>query len=136
MHVRELPWLEPFSAVRRLSDRPHLTFLDSAAPHGGLGRYSYLACDPFAVFTVLPEDGTAVVPKYCCASASFTTATLGASGVAAAAPNSSEYIVLMSLSASGGRRTSTGAGAARKMGENGGRFTPKMAPMKMQCHQQ
>jgi para-aminobenzoate synthetase component 1 len=57
MHVRELPWLEPFSAVRRLSDRPHLTFLDSAAPHGGLGRYSYLACDPFAVFTVL--DGHA-----------------------------------------------------------------------------
>ncbi|PDT64351.1 aminodeoxychorismate synthase, component I [Bradyrhizobium ottawaense] len=57
MHVRELPWIEPITAMRRLAHRAHLSFLDSAAKHQSLGRYSYLACDPFAAFIV--TDGKA-----------------------------------------------------------------------------
>jgi len=57
MHVRELPWIEPIAAMRRLAHRPHLTFLDSAAKHEALGRYSYLACDPFSTYVV--ADGRA-----------------------------------------------------------------------------
>ncbi|MCK1520450.1 aminodeoxychorismate synthase, component I, partial [Bradyrhizobium sp. 17] len=46
MHVRELQWIEPIKAVQRLAHRPHLSFLDSAATHELLGRYSYVTCDP------------------------------------------------------------------------------------------
>jgi para-aminobenzoate synthetase component 1 len=34
--------------ARRLADLPHLLFLDSALPGGPLGRYSFVAADPFA----------------------------------------------------------------------------------------
>lgn len=57
MQVRELPWIEPVTAMRRLSHRSQLTFLDSAVKHCSLGRYSYLACDPFSTYMV--ADGTA-----------------------------------------------------------------------------
>ncbi|WP_171580839.1 aminodeoxychorismate synthase component I [Bradyrhizobium australiense] len=57
MHVRELQWIEPVTAMRCLAHRPHLTFLDSAATHELLGRYSYLSCDPFSIYTV--TDGQA-----------------------------------------------------------------------------
>lgn len=57
MQVRELPWIEPVTAMRRLAHRPHLTFLDSAARHELLGRYSYLTCDPFSTYMV--ADGQA-----------------------------------------------------------------------------
>lgn len=57
MHVRELQWIEPVTAMRRLAHRPQLTFLDSAATHELLGRYSYLSCDPFGTFMV--ADGQA-----------------------------------------------------------------------------
>ncbi len=57
MHVRELPWIEPVAALQRLAHRPHLTFLDSAAKHAFLGRYSYLACDPFSTYVI--ADGRA-----------------------------------------------------------------------------
>ncbi|MDA9465103.1 hypothetical protein [Bradyrhizobium sp. CCBAU 53415] len=50
MHVRELPWIEPVTAMRRLAHQPHLTFLDGGAKHELLGRYSYLACDPFSSY--------------------------------------------------------------------------------------
>ena len=50
MHVRELIWSEPAAAVRRLAHLPQLTFLDSAARDASLGRYSYLACDPFSTY--------------------------------------------------------------------------------------
>nr|WP_247384910.1 MULTISPECIES: hypothetical protein [unclassified Bradyrhizobium] len=40
-----------------LAHRPQLTFLDSSARHDSLGRYSYLACDPFSTFLV--ADGLA-----------------------------------------------------------------------------
>lgn len=52
MQVRELPWIEPVTAMRCLAHRPHLTFLDSAATHEWLGRYSYLTCDPFSTYMV------------------------------------------------------------------------------------
>ncbi|AMA59845.1 aminodeoxychorismate synthase component I [Bradyrhizobium sp. CCGE-LA001] len=57
MQVRELPWIDPVTAMRRLAHRPQLMFLDSATKHGSLGRYSYLACDPFSTFMV--ADGQA-----------------------------------------------------------------------------
>lgn len=55
MHVRELYGIDPTTAMRCLSDRLNLTFLDSAAPHETLGRYSYLACDPFSTFVINDE---------------------------------------------------------------------------------
>lgn len=64
MQVRELPWIDPATAMRRLAHRRHLTFLDSAAKHESLGRYSYLACDPFSTYMVVDGqascDGTAM----------------------------------------------------------------------------
>ncbi|WP_128948113.1 aminodeoxychorismate synthase component I [Bradyrhizobium nanningense] len=52
MYVRELQWVEPVTAMRRLGHRSHLTFLDSSARHELLGRYSYLTCDPFSTYRV------------------------------------------------------------------------------------
>jgi para-aminobenzoate synthetase component 1 len=46
--VEELtPWLDPWDVCRRFTDLPHLLFLDSALPHSTLGRYSFIAADPF-----------------------------------------------------------------------------------------
>jgi para-aminobenzoate synthetase component I len=46
--VEELPpWLDPWDTCRRLAHLPHLLFLDSAASHPLLGRYSFVAADPF-----------------------------------------------------------------------------------------
>ncbi|MHB1571686.1 MAG: hypothetical protein ACYC0H_21120, partial [Solirubrobacteraceae bacterium] len=46
--VEELtPWLDPWDVCRRLASLPHLLFLDSAADHPQLGRYSFVAADPF-----------------------------------------------------------------------------------------
>ncbi|MDA9476902.1 para-aminobenzoate synthase [Bradyrhizobium sp. CCBAU 65884] len=52
MHIREFQWIEPIHAMQRLAGLANLTFLDSAAGHDALGRYSYLACDPFGTFIV------------------------------------------------------------------------------------
>ncbi|MCC8936979.1 aminodeoxychorismate synthase component I [Bradyrhizobium sp. Arg62] len=57
MNIRELPWIDPVNALRCLAKRPHLTFLDSATRHELLGRYSYLACEPFSTYLV--ADGQA-----------------------------------------------------------------------------
>lgn len=38
--------------MRCLAHRSRLTFLDSAARHELLGRYSYLTCDPFSIYMV------------------------------------------------------------------------------------
>lgn len=47
--VEELcPAPSAWDVALRLSDRPHLLFLDSALPGGELGRYSFVAADPFA----------------------------------------------------------------------------------------
>lgn len=55
MHVREVNWTEPVIAMQCFADQPHLTFFDSAMPHETLGRYSYLACDPFGTYAI--NDG-------------------------------------------------------------------------------
>lgn len=47
MHIREIPWLEPVDAAERLRALGGLSFLDSAMRHESLGRYSYVAADPF-----------------------------------------------------------------------------------------
>lgn len=52
MHIREVRWIEPVTAMRCLAHRANLTFLDSAAGHELLGRYSYLTCDPFDTCTI------------------------------------------------------------------------------------
>ncbi|MDY8111010.1 aminodeoxychorismate synthase component I [Fulvimarina sp. 2208YS6-2-32] len=50
--VTEIDWQEPFEAAQRLATLGKLAFLDSAMAHDRLGRYSFVAADPFAVFTV------------------------------------------------------------------------------------
>lgn len=52
MLVHELDPIDPLAAVECLSELPNLTFLDSAMPHDTLGRYSYIAADPFGSFVV------------------------------------------------------------------------------------
>ena len=47
----EVPWIDPIEAASRLVGLPGLCVLDSAMPHPGLGRYSYVAADPFGTFT-------------------------------------------------------------------------------------
>ncbi|HWL73369.1 MAG TPA: hypothetical protein VNQ74_05825, partial [Burkholderiaceae bacterium] len=46
---------DPEEAFRRLASRPHCMFLDSAMRHPQLGRYSFIAVDPFDSLT-LPAD--------------------------------------------------------------------------------
>jgi len=53
--VEELTGLAPWGAVQRLADLPHLLFLDSARP-SALGRYSYVAADPFQWRTCAAND--------------------------------------------------------------------------------
>jgi para-aminobenzoate synthetase component 1 len=52
-----LPPPEAEEAFLRLCRLPHCLFLDSALPHPLLGRYSFVAADPFDFFQ-LPADGT------------------------------------------------------------------------------
>ena len=52
MWTRQLEWIEPVEAARRLAGLPRLSFLDSAMRHPTLGRYSYVAADPFGLFTL------------------------------------------------------------------------------------
>jgi para-aminobenzoate synthetase component I len=63
-HVDFGPLVEPFdpevdleAAFARLSRLPHCLFLDSARRDPTLGRYSFLAADPFDYFEV-PADGS------------------------------------------------------------------------------
>ncbi len=63
MIVRDLAPVDAFEAARRLADLPGLVFLDSAmrpealGVHARLGRWSYVAADPWGLFTV--RDGRA-----------------------------------------------------------------------------
>ena len=50
--VREVEYHDPFAVLRSLPLAPGLVLLDSAMKHPELGRWSYLAADPFARFTV------------------------------------------------------------------------------------
>ena len=57
MLVLDLDATDPYALAARLNDLPHLALLESAMRDDRLGRYSYLAADPFAVFAV--ENGRA-----------------------------------------------------------------------------
>ena len=56
MRVRQVDWIEPIEAARRLASLPRLSLLDSAMAHPILGRWSVLAADPFGIFTA-GDDG-------------------------------------------------------------------------------
>ena len=57
MKVYSLGSLDVLGAAHALSDLPQFVFLDSASRHAVLGRYSFVAADPFGTFTV--DDGVA-----------------------------------------------------------------------------
>lgn len=44
-----IAYKDPLSYVEIFKDENHLVFLDSASAHSALGRYSYIALDPFAL---------------------------------------------------------------------------------------
>jgi para-aminobenzoate synthetase component 1 len=46
-----LPALQPHEAAEQLLPLPHLIFFDSALEHSSLGRYSFVAADPFTRIT-------------------------------------------------------------------------------------
>jgi len=48
MHVIEIDFCDPAEAAHALRDLPFLTFLDSSMADRKLGRYSFIAADPFA----------------------------------------------------------------------------------------
>jgi para-aminobenzoate synthetase component I len=50
MHVIEIDFCDPVAAADALRSLPYLIFLDSALNGGKLGRYSFVAADPFAHF--------------------------------------------------------------------------------------
>jgi para-aminobenzoate synthetase component 1 len=56
MHVIEIEFRDPALAALALGDLPFLTFLDSAMADGRLGRYSFLAADPFERFRIGEAD--------------------------------------------------------------------------------
>lgn len=51
------PQVDLEAAFQRLAARPHVVFFDSARRNATLGRYSFLACDPFDYFAI-PADGS------------------------------------------------------------------------------
>jgi para-aminobenzoate synthetase component I len=53
------PAPDPAVCFRSLADHPHVLFLDSAAQQGKMGRYSYLAADPYSFLEI--KDGRARV---------------------------------------------------------------------------
>ncbi|PZQ16173.1 MAG: aminodeoxychorismate synthase component I [Ancylobacter novellus] len=58
MHVQQLPTTDMAALAERLAGLPHVAFLDSAMPHASLGRYSYLAADPYDVLHVGSDAAT------------------------------------------------------------------------------
>jgi para-aminobenzoate synthetase component 1 len=53
--AREIPWLEPLTALGALARLPAPVWLDSAAPGPRQGRWSYVAADPFLLLA--SKDG-------------------------------------------------------------------------------
>lgn len=61
---REIAYGDQAALLRRFARARDLTFLDSALQQGELGRYSYLAADPFETFTVTEgESGEAALAR-------------------------------------------------------------------------
>jgi para-aminobenzoate synthetase component I len=54
--VREIPYGDATLAALRLRHEPDLVFLDSAMRHERFGRYSYLACRPYATIEANDDD--------------------------------------------------------------------------------
>ena len=50
--VIDLGPMEAVEAAHRLADRPYVTFLDSVVRGSDLGRYSFVAAEPFGTFSV------------------------------------------------------------------------------------
>ena len=62
-HVEKLPNdLAPEAVFRHLAHLPHCLFLDSALKHSLLGRYSFVAADPFAFHRVDFPEGESLEP--------------------------------------------------------------------------
>ena len=55
--ARDIAPRDPFSVARAVDGWPRLAFLDSSGDYGALGRYSYVAADPFGIYRV--EQGRA-----------------------------------------------------------------------------
>jgi para-aminobenzoate synthetase component 1 len=51
VHAREIPYLDPLVAYQPWAQKPWSLFLDSALPGERLGRYSFIAADPFLTLT-------------------------------------------------------------------------------------
>ena len=47
--AREIPWRDPLEAFGAFLDLPGAAFLDSAQQGERLGRYSFIAADPFLI---------------------------------------------------------------------------------------
>lgn len=61
---REIAYGDPALLLRRFAGLKDLTFLDSALQQGELGRYSYIAADPFETFTLAEgESGEAALAR-------------------------------------------------------------------------
>ncbi len=52
------PVMEPAEVFQRLCHLPHCIFLDSAQRGGSVGRYSFIAADPFEVLTAAADDSS------------------------------------------------------------------------------
>lgn len=61
MHVIEIDFRDPAEAAQSLSHLPFLTFLDSAMAEAKLGRYSFVAADPFTRIQGFETDESWVV---------------------------------------------------------------------------
>src|SRR3954464_1132294 len=70
--AREIPFLDPLRACAALRDLPGLAFLDSARSDPRLGRWSYVAADPFIVLSskdgrirlsTMPTEGEGTEPE-------------------------------------------------------------------------
>ena len=75
MHVIEIDFCDPPAAAHALRDLPFLTFLDSAMADRKLGRYSFVAADPFARFEAR-EAGKDWVARLKAILATYRTAPL------------------------------------------------------------
>jgi para-aminobenzoate synthetase component I len=61
---REIAYGDPALMLRRFAGSKDLTFLDSALQQGELGRYSYVAADPFEIFAIAEgESGEAALAR-------------------------------------------------------------------------
>jgi para-aminobenzoate synthetase component 1 len=56
--VREIPFIDPFSAFAHWADEPFVVLLDGAAPNDPRCRYAYLAIEPFRLIETRGDAST------------------------------------------------------------------------------